>query len=64
MTSVGRELKVVRVPEVTIPPGTSTLELKSNVPPTHPEGGDTRPLGFAAYGIEIEVRADAEPRED
>ena len=64
MTAVGRELKVVRVPEVTIPPGTSTLELKSNVPPTHPEGGDTRPLGFAAYGIEIEVRADAEPPED
>ncbi len=61
---VGRELKLVNIPEFTIPPGSSTLELKSSVPPTRPDGGDTRPLGFAAYEIRIEVRADAEAREE
>ena len=57
---IGQALRMIRVQEMTIPPGTSTLELKSAIPALRPGGGDARTLGFAAYGIEIEVRADAE----
>jgi len=52
---VGTDLKVVRVPEISIPPGVSILRLHSSLPPTHLATGDVRPLGFAAYGIEIQV---------
>lgn len=60
---IGREQKIVRVPEMVIPPGVNVVELKSAVPPTYLPG-DARPLGFAAYGIEIEVKADVAPVED
>jgi hypothetical protein len=56
--NIGKELALVRVPEITIPPGATKLELRSSLPPASPGGGDTRALEFAAYGIEIEVRAD------
>ena len=60
---IGRQQKIVRVPEMVIPPGVNVVELKSAVPPTYLPG-DARPLGFAAFGIEIEVKADVAPVED
>ncbi len=55
---VGTELRVVRMPEIMVPAGTSVLELRSSSQPTRPGGSDARPLGFAMYGIEIEVKTD------
>jgi uncharacterized membrane protein len=57
------ELKVVRVPEIAVPAGASVLELRSGTPPTKRGANDPRPLGFAVYGIELEVKADAEQEE-
>jgi hypothetical protein len=57
---IGTELKVVQMPEIMVPAGTSVLELRSSTPPTRPGGSDSRPLGFAMYGIEIEVKADTD----
>lgn len=54
------QLKVVRVPEITIPAGASVLELRSSTPPTRRSANDPRPLGFAAYGIELEVKAESD----
>ena len=54
------QLKVVRVPEITIPAGASVLELRSSTPPTRRSANDPRPLGFAAYGIELEVKTDTD----
>jgi hypothetical protein len=51
---IGPELKVVRVGDIEIPPGESVLELRSDQAATMVEG-DPRPLGFAAYGIELRV---------
>lgn len=61
--NVGSELKVVRVPEIAVPPGTNVLELRSGTPPTRAGAGAGRPLGFAVYGIEIEVKAETEAAE-
>ncbi len=55
---LGQKLAVVRVPEFSIPAGHTVLELRSSTPPTQASSGDLRPLGFAAYHIEIEVLAD------
>lgn len=60
---IGTELKVVRAAEIMVPAGTSVLELRSSTPPTRPGGSDARPLGFAMYGIEIEVKADTDETE-
>ncbi len=61
---IGTVQKIVRVPEITIPPGHSQLQLRSKVPPSAPGGGDSRLVGFAVYSIDLEVRpddADLEP---
>jgi len=55
---VSAELRDLRVPEITVPAGASVLELRSATPPTKRQADDPRPLGFAVYGIEIEVKAD------
>ena len=57
------DLKVVRVPEIAVPAGASVLELRSGTPPTKRGANDPRPLGFAVYGIELEVKADTEQEE-
>lgn len=62
-TKIGTELKVVRMPEIMVPAGTSVLELRSSTPPTRPGGSDSRPLGFAMYGIEIEVKSELDETE-
>ena len=54
------ELKLVRVPEISVFPGTTVIRLRSSVPPVMSPGRDGRPLGFAAYGIEIQVLADGD----
>ncbi len=51
----------VRLEGLVIPPGLTRLELKS-VGASSLVAGDSRPLGFAAYGIELEVLPDAKPR--
>jgi hypothetical protein len=55
---IGTVQKIVRVPEIVIPPGHSQLQLRSKVPPSSPGGNDKRLLGFAVYGIDLEVRPD------
>jgi len=55
---VSPELHDVRVPEITVPAGVSVLELRSAKPPTGEGNGAGRALGFAVYGLEIEVKAD------
>jgi hypothetical protein len=55
---IGTVQKIVRVPEIVIPPGHSQLQLRSKVPPSSPGPGDPRLLGFAVYGIDLEVRPD------
>jgi hypothetical protein len=55
---IGTVQKIVRVPEIVIPSGHSQLQLRSKVPPSSPGGGDRRQLGFAVYGIDLEVRPD------
>jgi hypothetical protein len=57
---IGSELKIVRVPEIMVPAGSSVLELRSGTPPARIGGADTRALGFAVYGIEIEVRPETD----
>ncbi|MBC7369678.1 MAG: hypothetical protein H7343_23160 [Undibacterium sp.] len=61
---IGTELKVVRVPEIMVPAGMSVLELRSSTPPTRLGGGDARPLGFAMYGIELEVKSEMDETEN
>ncbi|HTZ21352.1 MAG TPA: hypothetical protein VMC06_10760 [Opitutaceae bacterium] len=58
IVQIGTAQKIVRVPEIVIPPGHSQLQLRSKVPPTAPGGYDKRLLGFAVYGIDLEVRPD------
>jgi hypothetical protein len=50
-----KELKVVRMRGIEIPPGESLIELRSEQPPVIAGGADDRLLGFAAYGIELQV---------
>jgi len=58
--AITTDLESVRVPEITIDPGLTLLRLHSSLPPTQLPAGDIRPLGFAAYGIDIEVLPDSE----
>lgn len=53
--TIGTELAWVRVPSVRLSPGTTVVELRSPTPPTPAGPNDRRPLGFAAYGIEVRV---------
>lgn len=57
------ELNPVRVPTIYIPPGKVTVWLRSSLPPTRASAHDERLLGFAAYGIVVDVRPDDEPME-
>ena len=56
---IGTQQKLVRLPEITLPPGSTTLELRSSTPPIRTPG-DTRLLGFAVYGIDLDVQTDSE----
>lgn len=58
--NVGTQLRMIRIPPIELPPGTSLIELKSSTPPTSLGPRDARKLGFAAYGIEINVRPEAD----
>jgi len=60
---IGTELSWVRVPTIVLPPGIITVELRSPTPPLPAGPNDSRLLGFAAFGIEVEVRADPDPVE-
>lgn len=55
--NVGAQQRFLRAPVIVIPSGASTVEFKSSAPPTSPGPADDRKLGFAAYSIEIDVRA-------
>jgi hypothetical protein len=58
---VGTERAVVRAPEFELPPGASVLELRSSLPPTPPSDNESRRLGFAAYGVDLEAAAAPAP---
>jgi len=59
--SIGTELAWVRLPSVTVPPGTTVVQLRSNLPSQQASPTDKRMLSFAAYGIELDVKADPDP---
>lgn len=61
---LGTELNWVRVPSVVLPPGATTVEIRSPTPPLPAGPNDRRLLGFAAFGIEVNVRADPDPSDD
>ena len=56
---VGPGRRAVELPGLVAAPGLTRLELRSSVPAARPRSGDTRLLGFAAYGIVVEVRPGA-----
>lgn len=58
---IGTDLAWIEVPSVRIAPGTTTVELRSPTAPTFAGPNDRRPLGFAAYGIEVKVLRDPDP---
>jgi len=60
---IGTKLSRVRVPEISIPPGESTIELRSNLPPTVAGPKDARLIDFAVYDFEIDVLPDSAPLE-
>ena len=53
--AVGETLGERVLEGVVLPPGRTMLELRSSVLPAPPKGQDARQLGFAVYGIELEV---------
>jgi len=57
--AVGQVLGEQVVDGIVVPPGETTLELRADVPAALAGPGDPRPLGVAAYGITVEVRASA-----
>ncbi|MGC4073499.1 MAG: hypothetical protein QM760_13495 [Nibricoccus sp.] len=51
---LGKDLKIIRIGGIEVPPGTTLIQLRSaSAPNFFP--GDGRPMGFAAYGIELVV---------
>jgi len=56
--AVGPQRRMVALPEIVIAPGITRLELRSIIPPSGPPAGDSRRLGFVAYGIDVEVLPD------
>lgn len=61
---IGTELAWVKVPSLTFPPGTTVVKLTSNLPAQPASATDHRLLGFAAYGIELDVKAEPDPVEN
>ena len=59
--AIGTHLAWVRVPSITVAPGSTVVKLRSNLPPQPASATDRRLLGFAAYGIEVEVKTDPDP---
>lgn len=55
---VGTELEEVTVPFITVQPGRAVVDLRSQVPPVRAGEDDPRLLGFAVYGIVVEVLPD------
>jgi len=53
--SIGETLGERVLEGIVLPPGRTKLELRSSVLPAPARGRDERRLGFAAYGIELEV---------
>lgn len=60
-TRIGTELAWIEVPSVRIAPGTTIVDLRSPEGPTLAGPNDRRPLGFAAYGIEVKVLRAPDP---
>jgi len=56
-------LKVVRVPEITVPPGASVLELRLGLARPRHTPLEGRSLGLALYGLELEVKRDSDASE-
>jgi len=46
---------------VVLPPGLTAVEIRSPTPPLPAGPNDSRLLGFAAFGIEVNVRSDPDP---
>ncbi len=60
---VGADLKLVELPEISVPPGDSVVELRCHEPPGPAGPGDARTLGFVAYSIELDVLSEGVPAE-
>lgn len=53
-----QDLQNVSVPPISVPPGRVTIDLVSRMAPAQAGPGDPRLLGFAIFGVEIEVLPD------
>ncbi|HEX2851849.1 MAG TPA: hypothetical protein VHO24_01330 [Opitutaceae bacterium] len=54
----------VRVPDIVLPPGHTTLEIRTTTPLTAPGGADKRLLGFRIFGVELDLHNAPEPLRD
>lgn len=55
---IHNELNTLRVQRFVVPPGSTTLEIRTSTPLTAPGGGDDRLLGFRIFGVDFEVLDD------
>lgn len=53
--TVDGDINAIRIPDLAVPPGGTTLEVRTSTPLTAPGRGDSRPLGFRIFAIEFEV---------
>jgi hypothetical protein len=54
--SIGADIRSFTVPEVVLVPGNNRLELRSSIPAELASPKDSRPLGFALFGLEVVIR--------
>jgi hypothetical protein len=53
--SIGTDIRSFTVPEVVLVPGNNRLELRSSIPAELANPKDSRPLGFALFGLEVVI---------
>lgn len=58
---IGTDLAWVKIPSITVAPGTTIVKMKSSPPPQPANATDHRLLGFAAYRIDLDVKPDPDP---
>lgn len=61
---INRDVEVIRVTDIVVPPGGTAIEIRTDTPLTEPGGVDTRQLGFRIFGVELDVLRTPEPWRD
>lgn len=58
---IGATLSPVALPRLAVPPGKSAVEIRCREAPGPAGPSDARTLGFAVYGVELDVQAEEKP---